>query len=61
MEFFKEKMYQKIKPYQWFAWYPVWCWDTDEHNFLSMIWLEKVWRTNWEKGGRPSFFKRVKQ
>ncbi len=46
MILFKEKRYPKIEPHKWFAWYPVWAWENQEHENLNFVWLQKVWRTN---------------
>ena len=42
----RDKKPRKIKPYRWFAWYPVWAWEDERCDLLHFVWLQKVWRTN---------------
>ena len=43
MIIYKDKEIKKIKPHKWFAWYPIWAWESDK---LHGVWLQWVWRTN---------------
>lgn len=46
----KDKIRSPVKPYQWFAWYPVWAWkkvdDVKSVYILGLAWLQKIWVTS---------------
>ena len=46
MILYRDKKSEEIKPYRWFAWYPVWAWGGENETLLHLVWLQKVWRTN---------------